>query len=56
MSFNVAPGVALSDADHVITQTEQNIGMPASIRGMYSGTLQAFQASLATEPLLISRH
>ena len=28
--------------------------MPSAIRGMYSGTLQAFQASLATEPLLIT--
>ena len=27
--------------------------MPQSIRGMYSGTLQAFQASLSTEPMLI---
>ena len=27
--------------------------MPASIHGMYSGTLQAFQASLSTMPLLI---
>jgi multidrug efflux pump len=32
---------------------EQQIGMPQSIRGMYSGTLQAFQASLSTEPMLI---
>jgi multidrug efflux pump subunit AcrB len=32
---------------------EQKIGMPQSIRGMYSGTLQAFQASLSTEPMLI---
>ncbi len=32
---------------------EQQIGMPQSIRGMYSGTLQAFQASLSTEKLLI---
>ena len=53
ISFNLAPGVALSEADNVISQTEQNIGMPSSIRGMYSGTLQAFRASLATEPLLI---
>src|SRR5579863_8497251 len=29
------------------------MGMPASIHGMFSGTLQAFQASLSTEPYLI---
>jgi multidrug efflux pump len=54
VSFNLAPGVALSDADAVIKQAQADIGMPSSIRGMYSGTLQAFQASLATEPLLIT--
>ncbi len=54
VAFNLAPGVALSDADAVIKQGESEIGMPSSIHGMYSGTLQAFQASLATEPLLIT--
>ena len=54
VSFNLAPGVALSDADAVIKQAESDIGLPSSIHGMYSGTLQAFQASLATEPLLIT--
>ena len=29
------------------------MGVPATIHGMFSGTLQAFQDSLATEPLLI---
>jgi multidrug efflux pump len=53
VSFNLAPGVSLSDAAATINQMEQQIGMPQSIRGMYSGTLQAFQASLATEPMLI---
>ena len=49
VSFNLAPGVSLSDAAARINQMEQQIGMPQSIRGMYSGTLQAFQASLSTE-------
>jgi multidrug efflux pump len=53
VSFNLAPGVSLSDAAAKINQMEQQIGMPQSIRGMYSGTLQAFQASLSTEPMLI---
>src|SRR6202030_1522336 len=53
VSFNLAPGVSLSDAAARINQMEQQIGMPQSIRGMYSGTLQAFQASLSTQPLLI---
>jgi multidrug efflux pump len=53
ISFNLAPGVALSDASKAIIDMEQKMGMPNTIRGMFSGTLQAFQSSLATEPFLI---
>jgi multidrug efflux pump len=53
ISFNLAPGVALSDASRAILDMEQKIGMPNTITGMFSGTLQAFQSSLATEPFLI---
>jgi multidrug efflux pump len=53
VSFNLAPGVALSDASREIEDLEQSMGMPSSIRGTYSGTLEAFQASLSTEPMLI---
>jgi multidrug efflux pump len=53
ISFNLAPGIALSDASRAIIEMEQRIGMPQTIRGMFSGTLQAFQSSLATEPFLI---
>jgi multidrug efflux pump len=53
VSFNTGPGVALSDAAKAITDMEQRIGMPATIHGMFSGALQAFQASLATEPFLL---
>jgi multidrug efflux pump subunit AcrB len=53
LSFNLAPGVALSDAVQAINQTEQSIGMPSTIHGSFSGTAQAFQSSLASEPFLI---
>ena len=53
ISFNLKPGVALSDAVQAINQTEQSIGMPSTIRGSFSGTAQAFQSSLASEPFLI---
>ena len=53
LSFNLAPGMALSDAVKAIQQMEEQIGMPGRIHGSFSGTLQAFQASLATEPFLI---
>jgi len=52
-SFNLAQGVALSDAVQAINQTEQSIGMPATIHGSFAGTAQAFQSSLASEPFLI---
>ena len=54
LSFNLTPGLALSDAVSRIHDMEQNMGMPATIHGSFSGTLQAFQASLATQPLLIT--
>jgi multidrug efflux pump len=53
VSFNLAPGVALSDATRSIIQMEDKIGMPDSIHGMFSGTMQAFQSSLSTQPMLI---
>ena len=53
VSFNLGPGVALGDAAKSVIQMEQNIGMPESIHGMFSGTLQAFQDSLSSEPYLI---
>ena len=53
VSFNLAPGVALSDATLAIYQREIKMGMPATIHGMFSGTMQAFQASLSTQPMLI---
>jgi multidrug efflux pump len=53
ISFNLAPGVALSDASREIDELEQSMGMPGSIHGLYSGTLEAFRSSLSTEPALI---
>jgi multidrug efflux pump len=53
VSFNLAPGVFLSDVQREITEMQQNIGMPSTIRGMFSGTLAAYQTSLASEPYLI---
>jgi len=53
ISFNLAPGVSLSDASRAVVETEQKLGMPNTIRGMFSGTLQAFNDVLATQFLLI---
>jgi multidrug efflux pump len=53
VSFNLAPGMALSDARDEVNKMKQDAGMPASIRGDFSGTFQAFTSSLSTEPWLI---
>ena len=53
LSFNLTPGASLSDATAAIEQARVNIEMPSSIHGGFQGTAQAFQASLASEPLLI---
>ena len=53
LSFNLAPGVALSDAVTAIQGAEREVRMPAGVRASFQGTAQAFQASLATQPLLI---
>jgi multidrug efflux pump len=53
VSFNLANGFALSDATREITEMEQSLGMPATVHGFFSGTAQAYQASLATEKYLI---
>jgi multidrug efflux pump len=53
LSFNLAPGVSLGHAVTAIRGAERAIGLPPSIRASFQGTAQAFQASLANEPLLI---
>jgi len=53
LSFNLAPKVSLGEAVQLMQTTAQELGMPASIRGSFQGTAQAFQASLAHMPLLI---
>ena len=53
LSFNLAPGVALGDAVTAVESAAREIGLPPSIRASFQGTAQAFQASLAGEPLLV---
>jgi len=53
ISFNLLPRVALGDAVNTIEAATREMGLPASIRSSFAGTAQAFQASLASEPLLI---
>jgi multidrug efflux pump len=53
ISFDLAPGYALSDAVAVIRTAQQDIGMPTSVTGSYSGDAAEFAKSLAGEPWLI---
>jgi multidrug efflux pump subunit AcrB len=53
ISFNLSPGVPLSAAVAAIQQAEGRLRLPADIHGSFQGTAQAFQASLANEPMLI---
>jgi multidrug efflux pump len=53
ISFDLAPGYALSDAVKVIRSVEQEIGMQSSVTGNYSGDASEFAKSLAGEPWLI---
>jgi hydrophobe/amphiphile efflux-1 (HAE1) family protein len=53
VSFNLPPGKSLGEAVKTVGETTRQMGLPGSIRGSFSGTAQAFQASLANQPLLI---
>lgn len=53
LSFNLAKGVALSQAVSAIQQAQTAIGAPPTLTGTFQGNAQAFQDSLASEPLLV---
>ena len=53
LSFNLAPGVSLGDAVTAVNKVKDELAMPVSIQGAFQGTAEAFQASLANEPILI---
>jgi multidrug efflux pump len=53
VNFNLAPGVSLGQATQIIGGIQKKMGVPDSVHGQYAGTLQAFQASLGSEPYLI---
>jgi multidrug efflux pump len=54
ISFNLPEGVPLGDAVIAIHRAELEMGLPASITGTFSGTAQALQDSLSTQPMLIA--
>ena len=54
LSFNLAPGVALGQAVDAIAGASREIGLPDTVIGTFQGNAQAFQTSLANEPILIA--
>jgi len=53
LSFNLADGASLGQAVAAVAAAEQDIGLPRTITGHFSGDAAEFQTSLASEPWLI---
>jgi HAE1 family hydrophobic/amphiphilic exporter-1 len=54
ISFNLTPGVALSDAVNTINRVRSEIGMPAGVQAGFQGTAQAFQSSTSNLGILLA--
>ena len=53
VSFNLNPGISLSEATAAVDRMRARLQVPETVRGFFSGTLQAYQQSLRSEPWLI---
>jgi multidrug efflux pump len=53
ISFNLAPGVSMSEASQVIRDTMSRIGLPSTIYASFEGTAKLFQQGLDNQPWLI---
>jgi multidrug efflux pump len=53
VSFNLAPTMSLSDATLAIDKMQQKMDLPDTVRCFFAGTVQAYQQSLNSEPILI---
>jgi len=53
VSFNMAANMSMSDAVREVTQMQQRLNMPQTVRGFFAGTAAAYQTSLASEPVLV---
>ncbi|HLW98489.1 MAG TPA: multidrug efflux RND transporter permease subunit [Candidatus Acidoferrales bacterium] len=53
LSFALALDASLDKAVNEITAAAREIGMPPTVHAAFSGTAQAFQDSLSTQPVLI---
>ncbi|MFS2018765.1 efflux RND transporter permease subunit [Massilia sp. CT11-108] len=53
ISFNLAQGFSLSEAQQAVKQAEADIGMPTNVRGSFQGQAKQAQESNQQQPLLI---
>jgi hydrophobe/amphiphile efflux-1 (HAE1) family protein len=53
LSFNLAPGAALSDAVAAVNQLRQELDVPSTVQGSFQGIAQIFEKSLKSTPILI---
>jgi multidrug efflux pump len=54
ISYNLAEGVSMTQAQAAVRQAEADIGMPTNVRGSFEGTARGFQESQSQQPLLIA--
>jgi len=54
VSFNLAEGTTLGEAQQVVAQAQADIAMPINVRGGFAGTALAFQQSNGQQVLLIA--
>jgi multidrug efflux pump len=53
VSFNLAPGVALSDAVREVELMKARFNMPQTVRGSFSGLALVYQSTLSSEKWLV---
>ncbi|WP_079227723.1 efflux RND transporter permease subunit [Pseudomonas putida] len=53
LSFDLAPGMALSDAVAAVEQVSARLGMPDTVQGSFQGSAQVFQDAMKSQPWLI---
>jgi HAE1 family hydrophobic/amphiphilic exporter-1 len=54
VSFNLAPGMALSDAVSTIDRVQRELELPVGLQGSFQGTAQAFQSSTSNMSVLLA--
>jgi len=53
ISFNLAPGVSLSEASDAINARLKQVHLPPTVHGSFQGAARVFESSLKNQPILI---